>query len=375
VVEVQAMTDRERFMRIMTFDPVDRVPNYELALWSQTYDRWLAEGLPCGVLYQNWFDGEPYFGLDRRAFAPIDVRMLPGFEPEVLEETDRYIVRRGVEGIVTRALKEGTVRGMRASMDQYIGHPVTDRASFRALKRRYDPSSPVRYPQWWDAMVRAWRDRDCPLCLLTNGSAGLYSQLRSWCGTEGISYLFYDDPALVEEMVEFNVDFIISVTARARRDIACDYFNFFEDFAGKGGPLVSPDLFNKFLLPGYKRIVDELRATGITSFWLDSDGDPRVLIPLMIEAGITCLWPLEIAAEIDPMRIRREYGRSLALAGGIDKRELAKGRTEIDREIERRMPLVETGGYIPHLDHSVPPDISLDNFRYYLERKRRLLGG
>ncbi len=96
----------------------------------------------------------------------------------------------------------------------------------------------------------------------------------------------------------------------------------------------------------------------------------------MIEAGITCLWPLEIAAEIDPMRIRREYGKSLALAGGIDKRELAKGRTEIDREIERRMPLVETGGYIPHIDHSVPPDISLDNFRYYLERKkRRLLGG
>ncbi len=142
--------------------------------------------------------------------------MLPGFEPEVLEETDRFIVRRHPDGIVTRALKEGTVRGMRASMDQYIGHPVTDRESFRALKRRYDPSAPVRYPQWWDTMVQAWRGRDYPLCLLTNGSAGLYSQLRSWCGTEEISYLFYDDPALVEEMVEFNVEFIIALTARAR---------------------------------------------------------------------------------------------------------------------------------------------------------------
>lgn len=370
--EGAAAGDRGRFLDIMAFRPVDRIPNYELALWSQTYDRWLAEGLPRDTLYQNWFDGEPYFGLDRRAFTPIDIGMLPGFEPEVLEETERYVVRRHPDGIVTKALKEGTVRGMRASMDQYIGHPVTDRESFRALKRRYDPSAPVRYPQWWDAMVQAWRGRDYPLCLLTNGSAGLYSQLRSWCGTEEISYLFYDEPALVEEMVEFNVEFILSVTARARGDIGCDYFNFFEDFAGKGGPLVSPDLFRRFLLPGYRRIIAELGKSGITSFWLDSDGDPRALIPLMMEAGITCLWPLEIAAEIDPMRIRREY-RSLALAGGIDKRELSKGRAEIDREIERRRPLMESGGYIPHIDHSVPPDIPLDNFRYYLERKRRLL--
>jgi hypothetical protein len=345
---MRAMDDRERFTKIMAFSPVDRIPNYELALWSQTYDRWLAEGLPRDTLYQNWFDGEPYFGLDRRAFTPVNIWMLPGFEPEVLEETDRYVVRRHPDGIVTKALKEGTVRGMRASMDQYIGHPVTDRASFRQITRRYDPTAPIRYPQWWDTMVQAWRGRDYPLCLLTNGSAGLYSQLRSWCGTEEISYLFYDDPALVEEMVEF---------------------------AGKGGPLVSPELFDRFLLPGYRRIIEEFRKSGITSFWLDSDGDPRALIPLMIEAGITCLWPLEIAAEIDPMQIRREYGKSLSLAGGIDKRELSKGRAEIDREIDRRRPLVESGGYIPHIDHSVPPDISLDNFRYYLERKRRLLGG
>jgi uroporphyrinogen decarboxylase len=372
---MRAMNDRGRFLDIMAFRPVDRAPNYELALWSQTYDRWLTEGLPRDTLYQNWFEGEPYFGLDRRAFTPITIWMLPGFEPEVLEETDRYVVRRHADGIVTRALKEGSVRGMRASMDQYIGHPVTDRESFRALKRRYDPSAPIRYPQWWDTMVRAWRGREYPLCLLTNGSAGLYSQLRSWCGTEEISYLFYDDPALVEEMVEFNVEFILAVTARARGDIGCDYFNFFEDFAGKGGPLVSPELFRRFLLPGYRRIIEELRKSGITSFWLDSDGDPRALIPLMIEAGITCLWPLEIAAEIDLMKIRREYGTSLAMAGGIDKRELSKGRAEIDREIERRRPLMESGGYVPHIDHSVPPDISLDNFRYYLERKQRLLVG
>ena len=59
-----------------------------------------------------------------------------------------------------------------------------------------------------------------------------------------------------------------------------------------------------------------------------------------------------------------------------DKIELSKGRKEIERELHAKIPpLLEIGGYIPHIDHSVPPDISLDNFRYYLERKRLLLEG
>jgi hypothetical protein len=372
---VTAMTDRERFNDIMMGKSVDHVPNYELAVWTQTVDRWHAEGLPRDVCHWNWFEGEPRFGLDPRGFAHIDVGMIPRFEPEVLEETDRYVVRRHEDGIVTRELKEGAVRGMRASMDQYIGHPVTDRGSWRAMRARYDAASPARYPLWWDGLKVQWEKRAYPLCLLGNGTAGLYSQLRSWVGTEEISYLFYDDPGLVQEMVDWNVQFIIDVTARARREMRFDYFNFFEDMAGKGGPLLSPELFRKFLLPGYRRIIDEFRRTGIRFFWLDCDGDPRPLIPSMLEAGITCLWPLEIAAGIDPLEVRQEYGKDLALAGGIDKRELARDRAAIDAELDRRVPrLLESGGFIPHLDHAVPPDISLANFEYYLERKERLLG-
>jgi hypothetical protein len=97
---------------------VDRLPNHELAPWSQTYDRRLSEVLPLDTLYENWFEGEPYFGLDRRSFKPIKVGMLPGFEPEMLAENDRYVVRRHADGIVTKALKECAVRGMRASIDQ-----------------------------------------------------------------------------------------------------------------------------------------------------------------------------------------------------------------------------------------------------------------
>jgi uroporphyrinogen decarboxylase len=251
---------------------------------------------------------------------------------------------------------------------------VTGRKSFREIKKRYNPNSPIRYPYWWDGMVSYWRRRDYPLCLLTNGSTGLYWQLRRWVGTEGISYLFYDDPSLVEEMVEFLVEFILKVTEKARKDIQFDYFNFSEDFAGKSGPLLSPATFRKFLLPGYRRITEEFRRDGIKYFWLDSDGDTRPLLPLMIEAGITCHWPLEQASYMDPVALRKEFGRDLVLCGGIDKRELRKDRKAIEREVFAKIPpLLESGGFIPHLDHSFPPDISYDNFRYYMELKLKLI--
>ena len=370
------MNGQERFQRIMKFQPVERTPNYELGLWGQTVERWYAEGMPREAVYLNWFEGEPCYRLDRRAFAPLQTGMIPGFEPEVLEEDERYLVARHADGVVTRALKEGTVRGTRPSMDQYLSFPVTDRQSFAAVRKRYDPSAPVRYPLWWDEQVRCWQGRDYPLCLLTNGTIGLYSQLRRWVGTEGISYLFFDDPALVQEMVEFIVEFTLKLTEKARRQLRFDYFNFFEDYAGKGGPLISPQLFRKFLLPGYQRITDVFRQSGIDCFWLDSDGDTRTILPLLIEAGITCHWPLEQASDMDPVQLRREYGKELVFCGGIDKRALTRGRQEIDKELYTKIPpMLESGGFIPHLDHTFPPDISYDNFLYYLELKEKLLSG
>ena len=370
------MTDRQRFCSVMESKKVDRVPNYELGLWGQTIQEWFQQGLPQDALYFSWFEGEPYFKIDRRAFAPINIGMIPHFEYQVIEEDERTITARHENGIVTKALKVGTVRGTRMSMDQYISFPVTDRQSFQQIKKRYNPNSLVRYPLWWDEMVKMWKTRTYPLCLLTNASFGLYSQLRRWVGTENISYLFYDDPAFVEEMIEFNTEFLLILCEKALNDIDFDYFNFFEDFAGKGGPLISPEIFKKFFAPYYRKITDRFKKAGIKYFWLDSDGNCEVLIPLMIECGITCLWPLEQASDMDPVRLRKTFGKDMAFAGGIDKRVLQQGKKEIEKELYSKIPvLIESGGYIPTIDHSVPPDTPLENFIYYLELKMKLLEG
>ncbi len=370
------MNQRQRFIETMTFGTPDRVPNHELGLWGQTVDRWLEEGMPEEVVGASWFDGVEQYGMDRREFLNVNLHMMPPFDLEVLEETDRHIVLRDGQGIVRKAMKEGTVRGMRPSMDQYLRFAVETPEDFADLKKRYVASDPARYPDRWDERLKGWAQRDHVLCLCVNCAMGLYSNMRVWMGTENLSMAFYDQPKLVHEMLDFITDFTIEALTRALEEVDIDYFNYFEDFAYKTGPLFSPAAFREFFMPRYKRINEFLRSHGCDIITLDSDGNTEVLMPLFIECGITGHWPLERAAEMDPIRLRKEYGKDLVFFGGIDKRELTKDKAAVEREVMGMVPwMIEQGGFIPHLDHTFPPDIPYDNFLYYLELKEKCLDG
>ena len=373
------LSNRERLLRTVHGQPVDRGVNWEIGLWGQTIERWCNEGLPRDIdLDQlgSLMHGGEYFGLDRVDWFGIPCWPIPPFEYEVYEEDERYIVYRDGRGIVHRALKEGTVRGTRLSMDQYLSHPVTCREDFLAIKKRFNPKSPARYPLWWSDQVRILRGRDYPLILGYDGDFGFYWKLRELMGTEGVSYAFYDQPALIEEICEFLTDFFIETMHRAVDEVEFDIYIFAEDWAGKGGPLISPALFKRFFLPGYRRICDFLRSHGVQAIWVGSDGYFPQLIPLLFEAGVDGQGPTEVAAGMDPLWLRREFGPDLFIFGGIDKRELAKDRAAIDRELYSKLPpLLEQGKFIPTVDHTIPPDVPLANFEYYLERKQRLLEG
>jgi uroporphyrinogen decarboxylase len=143
------MTNRERFLAVMEYRKPDRVPNWEVGVWSQTIDRWENEGLDRRLLKWDWFTGEDYFNLDNREFIPINFGMLPGFPEETIESNDKYEIIRNSKGIVTKALLEGSVGRARMSMDQYLSFPVETQQDFEALKNRYIPGQAARYEQGW----------------------------------------------------------------------------------------------------------------------------------------------------------------------------------------------------------------------------------
>jgi len=125
--------------------------------------------------------------------------------------------------------------------------------------------------------------------------------------------------------------------------------------------------------PHYKKITDCLRGHGIDIITVDSDGNINELIPLWLEVGVNGFLPLEVAAGMDAVFLRKKYGKECILFGNIDKRTLTKGKKEIEREVKTKVPfLLSQGGYFLSVDHAVPPDVSYENFLYYLDILRRV---
>lgn len=370
-------SDRQRFLDCMEYRASDRRPNHELGVWAQTRLRWLAEA-PETVrgFGWNWFDGEDALGLDRREYVPVDYGFIPPFEARVLDEDEETVVARNGKGIVTRALKEGSVGGARMCMDEYIGFPVTAPADFPDIRRRLVAALPQRYPSDLSARLEGWKRRSSVLVLGRNCAAnGFYWRAREFMGTEGLSLAWYDYPDLMHEMMAFYADFIIETSRPVLERIPVDYFCLNEDMSMKSGPLLSPAMYRTFIFPHLKRMVEFFRGHGTRYFAVDTDGDPTVLIPLLMDAGVDTIWPIERAAGISPQEWRRRFGKGLRLWGGVDKRVLPRGRDAIKAHLRELIPLIEEGGFIPTIDHTVPPDVSWDNFRTYIELKQALLRG
>jgi uroporphyrinogen decarboxylase len=191
--------------------------------------------------------------------------------------------------------------------------------------------------------------------------------IRNWMGVENLAYLCYDDRELLAEMVKTIADLVCWGLDQVLPSIRPDLGWGWEDICFRTGPLVSPDIFGEVAVPGYAKISRKLRDAGCDLYLVDCDGMIDALVPGWLEGGVNVMFPVEIGAwKADPAQFRRRWGRELRIFGGIDKLALEKGRAEIDREIERRVPLMREGGYVPLPDHLITPDTPLDDYRYYL---------
>ena len=376
------MTPRERFRAVTRFRRPDRLPLYEwVGIPDDTMLRWIEEGLNlkdvvdqdemfvCGELlsvrrYRLFSYHLPeYFSiLDRTVEVEVDFGPIPRFGYRTVEENERYKVIIDPGGI-----KKKVIKGRQFGMPQFLEWPVKDEEDWEKVKRRFKPADPRRYPLDWDGeSVEYYKRVPYPVRIRVPGFFGFGRQLM---GLVNWLLSFYKKPKLVESMEEFWVDFLIEtlspVVEALKSNVDC--VTIWEDMAYRAGPLISPKLFRRFMLPRYRKLTSYLRGNGVDTILVDTDGDARVLIPLFLEGGVNGIYPLEVQAGMNAVALRRKYGKRLIMIGNIDKRAIAKGGSFIEREIESKLPyLKKEGGYIPSLDHEVPPDIPYKNYVHYL---------
>lgn len=370
------MNNRERFSATMHYQPRDRAPITDFGFWAETVPLWYDQGLPKRIKYSyrrsNHVD---YFGMDFGLDAisnatDIRVGLSPQFRTRILEDRDDHEIVQQADGV--RVLR----RKFMGSIPQHQGHLLTDRESWeKHYKPRLDPEHPRRFPRDWEARVKAWQGPNrSEIVALPGGS--LYGWIRNWMGVQNVSYLVYDDPKLFDEMVTTIADCIVGTLERALASgVKFDGCGMWEDMCYSSGPLLSPKHFKQYLVPHYRRITDLLHKYGVDIVWLDCDGDISLLVPMWLDAGVNCMFPLEVGTwGADPLKYRQEYGKELLIMGGFDKHLLQGEQRQIEAEVHRLAPLVEEGGYIGFCDHRVPPDVPLENYYFYLKTVREVWG-
>ena len=363
---VGALTHRERFRRQMHYQPVDRGVHWEFGYLAETLARWHGEGLSDDLDEMDAV--EAYFGVDPRRYVPINTGLIPGFggDTEVLEETADSRIIRTPDGTVQEVQREG-----RTTIPRYIKMPIENREDWQRYKERLDPKHPDRWQTDWQAVAAELNALDQPVGI---GLGSYFGVPRNWIGFENIALMCYDDRPLVAEIIATLTEVQYTQIAAALEHCRVDFAGGWEDICFRNGPIIGPAMFRELVVPHLKRVCDLLRGHGCDVIWTDCDGNINDLVPLWLEAGLNCMFPIEVHAGSDPLQLRKEYGRQILLIGGLAKYEFAKGRREIVAELKRVESLVAEGGFIPHGDHRIPDDVPYDNYRYYVREKLHMLG-
>lgn len=388
------MNTRERFLATMAFEPADRVPLWEWDYWPDALRRWQAAGAPLrsdraetvnlspdqegafDPLSTTLLSDVPFaedadlgFQLDpgpRR--VPLNSFICPLFKYRVLEVHGDVIISQDERGHI-RQDKKG-----RASIANIIKPLVSSREDWERVKaERLQLSLEGRLPQNWPELRERFKRRDYVLAIGGHsGLCGFYHPTRYLMGPEHLLYALHDDPILVRDIMNHLADLQVYLFDKILGEIDVDMCFACEDLAFKSASFISPAMFREFLIPCYRKLTGMLRDHGVKIMIVDSDGSIWGLIPLFMEAGVTGMGPMEVAAGMDVVEVRKAFP-PLQILGGIDKRELARSKDAIDQELERRIsPLVGVGGYIPCCDHSVPPDVSWECFAHYRRRLTEL---
>lgn len=348
----------------MHYKPFDRTVNMEFGYWDENYKLW-----PMFVENDITNEGEAntYFNFDVIAGIWGNLWLNPGFKDQVIEETaDKKIVMNG-DGLIAEIPKDG-----HSTIPHYTKSSIVTPDDWKRCKeerlRRDDPARKVDVERIREDHPTT---RNYPLGVWCGSMIG---KIRDMLTFEGLAYACYDYPDMVEDMVETACVLVEDFLDQVLPHMDFDYASGWEDICFKNGPIISLDFFTNVVVPRYKRIGRRLKAAGIDLWYTDCDGDVRPLLPGFLEAGINCLFPYEVNSCVHPAKLLDEYGLDLRIMGGFDKLEMIKGKEAIKAYMETLAPLVARGGYIPFCDHRCPPDVTPENYLYYLDLKEKMFG-
>jgi uroporphyrinogen decarboxylase len=313
------MDARQRFLATLLYGSPDRLPRLEEGIRDEVRRTWESQGLP------HQADLAAVFGYDLREELELDLDPRPRLR--------RWPASR-------KELKE--------------------------FQRRLNAQDSRRLPAGWPERIAEWRSRSQPLILRVQRGFFLSMGVEDWRRFHTVITLTKDDPVMVAELLRLQGELSASLVERLLGAVSVDAALFSEPIGGNHGPLISPRMYAELVLPSYQPILAALKRHQVPLIIARTYANPRPLLPLLVEAGVNCLWAVEAPPqEMDYRQLRQEFGRELRLIGGIDTDALREGEAAIRKAVEQVAGLAGDGGFIPLLDGRVREDVSYADYLAY----------
>jgi hypothetical protein len=358
------MSDRERFNNQMHYLDIDRSFNMEFGYWAQNFDLW---PLFKENNIKNNTEADIFFNFDRIECISGSVWLNPSFPQTIVDETSKNYIQMNSDGLLAEVPKD-----KHDTIPHYLKSSVVTPEDWNKVKtERFRRDDKDRIVDIDKLLSLHKNDRDYPLGVHCGSMIG---KIRDMLTFEGLAYAVYDYPEMVEDMVETCCVLVEDFLDQVLPHFDFDYASGWEDIAFKNGPIVSVEFFRDIVMPRYKRISKKLHAAGIDLWYTDCDGDVRPILPYMMEGGINCLFPFEVNGCSHPAELLEAYGKDLRIMGGFDKIKMKEGKEAIKSYMKSLEPLVKRGGYIPFCDHRCPPDVTPENYLFYLDLKEKTFG-
>ncbi|MBN1676391.1 MAG: hypothetical protein JXR37_35430 [Kiritimatiellae bacterium] len=345
-----ALSARDRCLKAVRFRKPDTVPIWTPGYAAEFVARWQAFMRNDSLTPRDFYRHDTSILIGNETFFPSTAGPV--------RQDGEYEIRRDGWGRTVRARKG-------AVFSEMIDSVLNDKRELDRLA--FEPyESDMRYHRLAE---RAQAGR-APGVFAIAKVGGLFRRTGFLRGEEDLLVdMALDEPfcdALFDKVAEHLRGMALETLRRT--DTWANGLMVFDDMAMTNGPVFSPAMFERYLLPRYQRMIDAWRRAGCAHVYIHSDGNVAPLLDLYLACGFEGCNPLEPRCVPDLMALRERYGTRLIAIGGVCNTRILQtnDRRLIARHIEPLVELALEGGVILGTA-SIPAEVPPGAYHYAME--------
>lgn len=248
------------------------------------------------------------------------------------------------------------------------GHPLEDWSAFGTTWHIADPNTTDGlFAVDWAACEKEWADIKAKGGRFGGGlrHGHTFLQLCDLRGYEDLLCDMHDEDPLLDELIQQLTDFNLTLVNRFIKN-GCSSMSYPEDLGMQVGPMLSPEMFRRYIKPAYQKIMQPARDAGIP-IHMHSDGDIRTLADEIVDSGVEIINLQDLVNGID--WIAEKFRGKVCVDLDIDRQKITPYGTpqQVDELIREEVSKIATPDGGLTMVYGLYPGVPLENIKALMD--------